>query len=224
MPDESLRTATHRRMLLFMIKSWPLFLACALAMASAVSCGSGETAGSRFSTGGDASTGGVPPSLVLGGGGDGGSGVAPQSLSFMPAAGTIIVTGAGPQTASYSLIATDSSGHTSMVTADSVAFDRPDLATVSDAEPVVATAPGITPILYPYDKTVWPLGLTSPLLMWNAPEMGDIYRLSYSEKNYTFDGYYTLASLPAQMRLDQTVWDRMTASNDAANGPDPLTF
>jgi hypothetical protein len=203
----------------------------------------------------------------------------------MPAAGTIIVTGAGPQTASYSLIATDSSGNTSMVTADSVAFDRPDLATVSDAEPVVATAPpagatsfyggtgtihaiyqgkeatatvtvqvhltdygagldatnpgvmalsganfmvdpapGITPILYPYDKTVWPLGLTSPLLMWNAPEMGDIYRLSYSEKNYTFDGYYTLASLPAQMRLDQTVWDRLTASNDAANGPDPLTF
>jgi len=85
-------------------------------------------------------------------------------------------------------------------------------------------APGITPILYPYDETVWPLGLTSPLLMWNAPQTGDYYRLSYSEKNYSFDGYYPLTALPGQMRLDQTVWDRLTASNDAKNTPDPLTF
>jgi hypothetical protein len=268
-----------------MTKAWPLGLACVLAAASAASCGSGET-GSQFTKGSDASavgTGGNP--IALGGGGDGGSGTVPQSLYFMPAAATIVIDGTGPQTAAYTLFAGDSSGNMTMVTADSVAFDRPDLATVNIAEPVVATAPptgatsfyagtgtihaiyhgkeatatvtvqvhltdygpglnaqnpavmalngtnfgtdpapGITPILYPYDKTVWPLGLTSPLLMWNAPEMGDVYRLSYSEKNYTFDGYYTLASLPGQMRLDQTVWDRLTASNDAAKGADPVTF
>lgn len=84
--------------------------------------------------------------------------------------------------------------------------------------------PAAGPVLYPYDGTVWPLGLTSPLLMWNAPQVGDVYWLHYSEQNYAFDGYYTLSSLPAQMRLDQGDWDRVTASNNAANGADPLTF
>jgi hypothetical protein len=88
----------------------------------------------------------------------------------------------------------------------------------------VDPASAITPLLYPYDKTVWPLGLTSPLVMWNAPETGDVYRLHYEEQNYTFDGYYTLGALPGQLRLDQTTWDRITASNNAPNGPDPLTF
>ncbi|HXX69831.1 MAG TPA: hypothetical protein VEK07_21805 [Polyangiaceae bacterium] len=85
-------------------------------------------------------------------------------------------------------------------------------------------APNISPPLYPYDGTVWPLGLTSPLVMWNAPQTGDVYWLHYAEQNYTVDAYYTLASLPAQLRLDQTDWDRLTASNNAANAPDPLTF
>ena len=39
-----------------------------------------------------------------------------------------------------------------------------------------------------------------------------------------FDGYYTLTSLPGQLRLDQSTWDRLTASNDASSGPDPLAF
>lgn len=82
----------------------------------------------------------------------------------------------------------------------------------------------ISPLLYPYDGTVWPLGLTSPLVMWNAVQTGDVYWLHYAEQNYSFDGYYTLTSLPAQIRLDQTDWDRLTASNNAANAPDPLTF
>jgi hypothetical protein len=268
------------------MKAWAFSLTFALAAAAAASCGSGETPLSRFT----ATTDAGPYSNVFDAsiaplGGDGGAGIAPASLYFVPATATVVIDGTAPQAASYTLFATDSTGQMSPVTADSVAFDRPDLATVTAAEPVVATAPppaatsfyagtgtihaiyhgveataqlivqvhltdygpglnatnpgvvalnganfamdpapGITPILYPYDKTVWPLGLTSPLLMWNAPEAGDIYRLSYSENNYTFDGYYTLASLPAQMRLDQTVWDRLTASNDATSGPDPISF
>jgi len=85
-------------------------------------------------------------------------------------------------------------------------------------------APDIDPLLYPYDRTVWPLGLTSPLVMWNAPQANDVYRLHYAEKNYVLDAYYTLASLPGQLRLDQGDWDRLTASNDAASSSDPLTF
>jgi hypothetical protein len=237
--------------------------------------------------GGPGSSGGISSGGCTGGiclGGDGGVSNAPQSLYFTPPLATVVVDGTGPQIAKFMLVATDAKGRTTNVTADSVDFDRPDLATVTAAEPVVATAPsqsvlyagtgkihaiyhgkeaiakltvqvhltdygpglaansasvialnqnvavqhdpatGISPLLYPYDGTVWPLGLTSPLLMWNAPQAGDVYHLSYSEKNYTFDGYYTLGSLPGQMRLDQGVWDRMTASNDATNGADPLKF
>jgi hypothetical protein len=209
-------------------------------------------------------------------------GAAPRSLYFMPATATVVVDGTTPQTARFTLVATDASGTQTDVVADSVQFDRPDLATVTPNEPVVATAPsqmalyagvgtihaiyrGVEAIatltvqvkvtdygpgldasnagvialggssfsgdpvvggklLYPYDKTVWPLGLTSPLLMWNTTQAGDVYHLHYSEKNYTFDGYYTLASTPGQMRLDQSWWDRITASNDAKNAADPLSF
>lgn len=268
------------------MNAWGLVAASALALSAAAACGSGDTTGSHFTMGApDAESIGNPYDASLALSGDGAS-TAPFSLYFQPAVATVVVDGSGrPQTATFTLFATDSTGQMSIVTADSVAFDRPDLATVKNADPVVATAPppsstsyyagtgtihaiyrgkeavakltvqvhltdygpglsalspavtalnganfgsdpapGISPLLYPYDKTVWPLGLTSPLVMWNAPRAGDYYRLSYSEKNYTFDGYYSLASLPAQMRLDQTVWDRLTASNDANNGPDPLTF
>src|SRR5579863_9992176 len=124
-----------------MIKAWPVGLACVLAAASAASCGSGE-AGSEFTRGSDAGTvvtGGNP--LALGGGGDSGNATAPQTLYLMPVSATIVIDGTAPQTAAFTLFAGDSSGNMTMVTADSVAFDRPDLATVSIAEPIVATAP-----------------------------------------------------------------------------------
>jgi hypothetical protein len=86
-------------------------------------------------------------------------------------------------------------------------------------------APNVSALLYPYDRTVWPLGLTAPLVMWNAPQTMDVYRLSYSEKNFSVDSYSTLTSLPAQMRLDQATWDRLTNSNDSLHGgTDPITF
>src|SRR5258708_26307215 len=68
----------------------------------------------------------------------------PTALYFMPPLATVVLDGTGSKTASFTLIATDSGGHTANVTADSVAFDRPDLATVTAAEPVVATAPSQT--------------------------------------------------------------------------------
>lgn len=224
----------------------------------------------------------------------------PSSLYFQPAAATVVVGGATPVTAQFTLMAVGADGGTPVaVNPDSFAFDRPDLGTPSGGFPIVVTAPSnsppysgtgtihaifdgieatatltvqvqvvdygpgltasspavvalsgggpadaqttdggstaagqlppdpaanISPLLYPYDGTVWPLGLTSPLLMWNAPQTGDVYWLHYAEQNYSFDGYYTLSSLPAQIRLDQADWDRLTASNNAANGPDPLTF
>ena len=85
-----------------------------------------------------------------------------------------------------------------------------------------ATAPDpittIAPLLYPYDKTVFPLGLTSPLVMWNAPKSGDVYRLHYEEKDFVCDDYEVVTA-PAQMRIEQKCWDWLTSSNTG----DPIT-
>ena len=70
----------------------------------------------------------------------------------------------------------------------------------------------MTSLLYPYDATVFPQGLTSPLVMWNAPSAADVYRIHYEEANYTFDGYYPI-TLPANIRAPQQFWDKLVASN-----------
>ena len=81
----------------------------------------------------------------------------------------------------------------------------------------LATDPSLTALRYPYDKTVFPLGLTAPLLMWDAPASGDVYKVHLEQAGYTYDAYRVVTS-PAQLRIDQAVWDRLTASN----GGDPL--
>jgi hypothetical protein len=224
-----------------------------------------------------------------------------SELFLTPASATVTVLNGATVRANYTLKAKLKSGATLGVVAQSIQFDRPDLASAtsqdSPSAPIVLTAPtGASPyggtgtlhvvygglsatatltvkvavvsygaglsssspavvalgggngadgstgagsgdggpfglpadtsasILYPYDKTVWPLGLTSPRIMWNVPAAGDVYRVAYSEEFYSYDSYFTLASLPAQAPLDQTVWDHLSASNNAANGVDPLVF
>src|ERR1700722_2220507 len=66
---------------------------------------------------------------------------APKSLFFVPAAATVVVDGTGNQQAKFKLEAKLADGSTVEVTPTSVEFDRPDLATLVDGSPVVATAP-----------------------------------------------------------------------------------
>lgn len=81
----------------------------------------------------------------------------------------------------------------------------------------LATDPSLTTLRYPYDKTVFPLGLTSPLVMWDAPASGDVYKLRLEEANYTYETYAVVNGL-GRITADQTMWDRVTASNSG----DPL--
>ncbi len=105
------------------------------------------------------------------------------------------------------------------------------VATALDQAGVTPSDAALTSIQYPYDKTVFPLGLTAPLVMWNAPSGGahanDVYRLHLQESSYTYDVYSTTpvtATSPtassAQWAIDQSIWDRVTASN--AGPDDPL--
>jgi hypothetical protein len=86
----------------------------------------------------------------------------------------------------------------------------PAIATLLDQ--ATAQDPSVATLRYPYDKTVFPLGLQSPLVMWNAPQPNDVYRLHIEETSYTYDAYATVATL-GQLRVDQKVWDRLTASS-----------
>jgi hypothetical protein len=100
-----------------------------------------------------------------------------------------------------------------------VVIQKKDVGTGIDATIVaaldaagLAQDPQIAALLYPYDKTVFALGLASPLVMWTAPNDGDVYRLRYEQKGYVFDTYRTVTK-PAQLRADQLVWDYLTTSN-----------
>ncbi len=108
---------------------------------------------------------------------------------------------------------------------------EPAIAVALDNAGVTPSDAALTSIQYPYDKTVFPLGLTAPLVMWNAPAGGahanDVYRLHLQESSYTYDVYSTTpvtATSPtpsaAQWAIDQSIWDRVTASN--AGPDDPL--
>ena len=73
--------------------------------------------------------------------------------------------------------------------------------------------PTLKTLLYPYDKTVFPLGLGSPLIMFTAPNAdGDFYRIHLEQKGYKYD-YFTAVKAPAQVRVPQDAWDRVTSSN-----------
>jgi len=86
-------------------------------------------------------------------------------------------------------------------------------------QPNLPQDPALGSVLYPHDGTVFPQGLASPLIMWNAPAPSDLYRVHYEQANYTFDGYY-VAAPPANLRMPQLHWDKMVASN----GGDPIKF
>lgn len=76
----------------------------------------------------------------------------------------------------------------------------------------IGADPTLTSLRYPYDKTVFPLGLTSPLIMWNSPSSNDVYKLHIEQSTYTYDVYAVVNGL-GQLRVEQSIWDRVTASN-----------
>lgn len=78
--------------------------------------------------------------------------------------------------------------------------------------------------LYPYDQTVFPLGLLAPLLQWKAGPgaVADGILIHLSTKNYDYKGYFARpAALPAGQPfvrhvIPQATWD--AATHSAAGG------
>jgi Tol biopolymer transport system component len=69
-------------------------------------------------------------------------------------------------------------------------------------------------LLYPYDGTVFPRGLPSPVVQWNGGGAGDIYKIEAKGEVFDFVGYstvnppsrYSLPTVPAN------VWAKLTDS------------
>ena len=87
-----------------------------------------------------------------------------------------------------------------------------------------AATTAATKLLYPYDKTVWPLGILAPLIQWSAPAsgLGDGVLLELTSDHYAFRGTFgrpvALDAGKALVRhpLPQDVWTAATRS--AAGG------
>jgi hypothetical protein len=74
-------------------------------------------------------------------------------------------------------------------------------------------------IIYPFDKTVMPLRVLSPELMWQGAGTGDIFRLRLKSKHITYTEYFTAPS--GAHVVKQAAWENVQFSG---TGPisDPL--
>lgn len=97
----------------------------------------------------------------------------------------------------------------------------PAVKTVLDG---ATTADPSLKLLYPYDKTVWPLGILAPLLQWNKiPQgLGDGVLIELTGSEFSYKGYFgrpaalDVAALLLRHPLPQNVWK--AATHSAAGG------
>lgn len=71
-------------------------------------------------------------------------------------------------------------------------------------------------LVYPYDKTVFPRGLPSPVVQWNGGGAGDVYKVEAKSATFEFLGY---ASVPPPSRYPfpnapADIWSKLTDSTD----------
>ncbi len=78
------------------------------------------------------------------------------------------------------------------------------------------TDDGAMTLLYPYDKTVFPRGLPSPVVQWNGGAAPDVYKIEAKSETFEFLGY-TTAAPPSRYPFPNApadVWAKLTDSTD----------
>ena len=79
--------------------------------------------------------------------------------------------------------------------------------------------PGKLRILYPYDGTVFPRGLASPVLMWDgADDKVDAVYVHMKSSAFEFEGCLK-ADKAGQLTLPQNVWDQAAAGTTGKSDP-----
>jgi hypothetical protein len=83
-----------------------------------------------------------------------------------------------------------------------------------------AVAAGSGRLLYPYDSTVFPLGLTAPILQWDAPTGGSAVMLHLTSMFLDYRVCVTLSS-PTDVAIPQDAWE--LAGEQSLGAADPLS-
>jgi len=80
--------------------------------------------------------------------------------------------------------------------------------------------PGIQ-LVYPYDQTVFPLGVLAPEIQWNNTQPADAYKLEIDELFYSYTEYFT-APPPSRHLITEADWANISSSGTGAQS-DPVT-
>jgi hypothetical protein len=91
----------------------------------------------------------------------------------------------------------------------------------TDKKNLVASVTGdptVTKLLYPYDKTVFPRGLSAPELMWNGASSSDVYALRMELPAMSYTSFFK-ATTPARASIAKESWTRLL---DTAQPKDAL--
>lgn len=87
-------------------------------------------------------------------------------------------------------------------------------ANIVNAFATATDADGAMSLLYPYDGTVFPRGLPTPVIQWNGGAAGNIYKIEASSESFSFLGYSTVDP-PSRYPfpdLPKNVWTKLTDS------------
>ena len=99
---------------------------------------------------------------------------------------------------------------TSVLATTVSASDQASLAGAATSDPAV------TAFAYPYDKTVFPLGVLPPELMWNGGSPGDVYLVHVTAANFDLS-VFTNADPPSRYALPTALWKAVTATAAGAS-------
>lgn len=76
-------------------------------------------------------------------------------------------------------------------------------------------------IVYPYDKTVFPLSVLAPEVQWNGAGGGNVYKLHLKEKYFEYTEYFT-TGVPSRHLIAESDWTNL-GSSGAGSQSDPVT-
>ncbi len=77
-------------------------------------------------------------------------------------------------------------------------------------------------LVYPFDETIFPLGVLAPEIQWNGSSQSDVYQLKLIEQYYTYVEYFTAPTLPASYLISEMDWRSFELSGAGAKS-DPVT-
>jgi len=87
---------------------------------------------------------------------------------------------------------------------------------VKDLFPMAGMPDPAMVLLYPYDKTVFPRGLTGPVIQWNGGGANDLYYIHAFSEFFEYKGYHKVPppSRYSFPKMPDDIWLKLTASTD----------